>query len=177
MASSHSLLHVLGKHTSLHLRRYPSLEVERTCFGCVRSFSYYDVMQLTCLLQYHDTFWLLRQMFFLLLPIMIHSLPATPPLDALASIKKLGSTMEMLGRRTTLLKLLHATTMREPSLRAAADRWWSKQKTEGQWVRQDEGVQRAAEKLGFGFVRDGDAGTLAQKAKLSTDALLGMVAS
>ena len=40
---------------------------------------------------------------------------------------------------------------REPALRAAAAEWWDRQRTEGAWARGDDGVRRAAEKLGKGI--------------------------
>ena len=40
---------------------------------------------------------------------------------------------------------------RQPALRAAAAEWWDRQRAEGEWARGDEGVRRAAEKLGKGI--------------------------
>ena len=40
---------------------------------------------------------------------------------------------------------------RQPALRAAAAEWWERQRAEGELARADEGVRRAAEKLGKGI--------------------------
>ena len=41
--------------------------------------------------------------------------------------------------------------MRVPSLRARATAWWGTERQEGEWVREDPGVQRVADALGLGF--------------------------
>ena len=51
---------------------------------------------------------------------------------------------------------MRGAVMRDPALRASATEWWGKQKLFGEIIREDEAVQRMAEKLGYGFV-DGEA--------------------
>jgi hypothetical protein len=41
--------------------------------------------------------------------------------------------------------------MRVPSLRARATAWWGTERQEGEWIREDPGVQRVADALGLGF--------------------------
>jgi hypothetical protein len=41
--------------------------------------------------------------------------------------------------------------MRVPSLRARATAWWGAERQEGEWIREDPGVQRVADALGLGF--------------------------
>ena len=51
-----------------------------------------------------------------------------------------------------MLKYVQGAVMREPSLRESSVEWWRKQRTLGQWAREDKVVQNAAEKLGCGYV-------------------------
>lgn len=64
--------------------------------------------------------------------------------------------------------------MREPSLRASALQWWDKQKLEGQWMKEDETVQKTAEKMNSGFVEGLGQAKLRPKVKAITDALLAV---
>jgi len=41
--------------------------------------------------------------------------------------------------------------MRDPNLRDTAGDWWDRERKEGKWGREDEDVQRMAERLGFGY--------------------------
>lgn len=74
---------------------------------------------------------------------------------------------------------MRGAVMRDPSLRASASEWWDKQRVQGEVVREDEGVQRLADKLGYGFVgpeADGKEPKLKANAKAAVGALkAGMV--
>jgi len=71
--------------------------------------------------------------------------------------------------------------MRDANLRASAGDWWEQERKEGEWVREDEGVQRMAEKLGFGYgdgtetenneEDGGGEGKLKRNAKIAVEAL------
>ena len=54
-------------------------------------------------------------------------------------------------QRLSSARFVHAAVQRQPALRAAAAEWWDRQRAEGEWARGDEGVRRAAEKLGKGI--------------------------
>lgn len=41
--------------------------------------------------------------------------------------------------------------MRDPQLRASAAQWWDNQRINGAWVREDLGIQKLADKLGYGY--------------------------
>jgi len=69
--------------------------------------------------------------------------------------------------------------MRDQNLREAAGDWWEKERKEGEWGREDEYVQRMAEKLGIGY-GDGigtdtegvvSEGKLKNTAKIAVEAL------
>jgi hypothetical protein len=71
--------------------------------------------------------------------------------------------------------------MRDPHLRDTAGEWWEQERKEGEWGREDEDVQRMAERLGFGYTdqtgaEHGEAGSagegkLRSSAKLAVEAL------
>jgi hypothetical protein len=71
--------------------------------------------------------------------------------------------------------------MRDPNLRDTAGDWWDKERKEGEWGREDEDVQRMAERLGFGYtdqtgIENGGVGSsregkLKSSAKLAVEAL------
>ena len=57
------------------------------------------------------------------------------------------ATVDSLSRHVNLLKLMQPAIMRNDRLHEASHSWWSKQRTIGKWVREDEGVRRVAGKL------------------------------
>lgn len=75
-----------------------------------------------------------------------------PPLSPL--LRDMRSNVDSLARRVTLLKYLGPAILRDENLREAAASWWTKQKTVGRWVREDEGVWRAARR--DSGTKDGD---------------------
>ena len=68
--------------------------------------------------------------------------------------------------------------MRDSQLRDTAGDWWDQERKEGEWGRDDEDIQRMAERLGFGYTeqtetmngRRGD-GKLKSSVKLAVEAL------
>ena len=71
--------------------------------------------------------------------------------------------LEHASTRLAALRYTRGAVMREPRLRAAAGAWWAREREEGQWAREDEGVRRVAERLGKGFAdgeEDGASGKL-----------------
>lgn len=104
---------------------------------------------------WHDTLYVLRHVLFLVLPVLLYLLPATPvppPLSPL--LLQMRQTVDTLARRVTLIKYLQPAILRNERLRAATTSWWSKQKTVGTWVREDEGVWRATRR--DSGTKDGD---------------------
>jgi hypothetical protein len=70
--------------------------------------------------------------------------------------------------------------MRDPRLRETAGEWWDRQRKEGEWGREDEDVQRVAERLGFGYTErtgtaDGEVGS-GRQGKLKSSAKLAVAA-
>lgn len=59
--------------------------------------------------------------------------------------------LETTMRRMAYLKFLRAAIFRDPTLRASASQWWDDQRVGGELVREDEDIQRTAEKLGSGY--------------------------
>jgi hypothetical protein len=58
--------------------------------------------------------------------------------------------------RTHLLKLSSAALARDSSLHSKAQRWWGREHAEGDAVRGDAGVRRAAEREGLGYDEGGE---------------------
>jgi len=71
--------------------------------------------------------------------------------------------------------------MRDPLLRGTAGNWWNQERIEGEWGRDDEDVQRMAQRLGIGYTdqmrtENGTVGSsgdmkLRSSAKLAVEAL------
>lgn len=101
--------------------------------------------------QLHDNLWLGRQILFLVLPIIVHSLPPSAPLDPIAAVLTTRNNLEMTLRRLAYLKFLRGAVLRNASLRTTASQWWDEQREGGQAVREDRDIQATAEKLGSGF--------------------------
>lgn len=99
--------------------------------------------------QWHDNLWLLRHLFFLFLPLLLHLLPrAAPPQSPVPLLATAHLELRQTKDRLSTVRFVHAATQREPTLRAAAAGWWDRQRVEGEWARADEHVRHAAEKLG-----------------------------
>lgn len=134
-----------------------------------------------CALQWHDVLWTYRHIFFLILPILLRVLPSSPPSNSQAA--SIPATLDLLEKcltRIHLLKFTRGSIMRDANLRTSAGDWWEQDRKEGEWVREDEGVQRMAEKLGFGFGdgtgtendgEDGEEGKLKRGVKVAVEAL------
>ncbi|KAI0777343.1 hypothetical protein BD413DRAFT_609721 [Trametes elegans] len=126
---------------------------------------------------WHDNLWLARHLLFLLLPVLIHALPLSPPRPNPGPLLSAArGTLEHTHAQLLGARFAHAAAARQPALRAAAGEWWERQRAEGAWAREDPHVQRAAERLGRGFREgaEGDAGKLSRRAK---DALRQMLES
>jgi len=68
--------------------------------------------------------------------------------------------------------------MRDQHLRNTAGGWWDQERKEGEWGREDEDVQRMAERLGFGYTdgaENGNAGNIGE-GKLKSSAKLAVAA-
>lgn len=134
-----------------------------------------------CVPQWHDILWMYRHIFFLILPIILRILPSAPPSNSrTASIPATLDLLEKCLTRVHLLKFVRGSIMRDAGLRASAGDWWEQERKEGEWVRKDEGVQRMAERLGFGY-RDGtgtqnDGGGIVGEGKLKRNAKVAVEA-
>lgn len=106
--------------------------------------------------QWHDNLWAARQLAFLLTPLLTHIfLPRTPQHTTDPAAPALA-VLEHASTRLAALRYTRGAVMREPRLRAAAGAWWAREREEGAWAREDEGVRRVAERLGKGFVEGED---------------------
>ncbi|KZT00665.1 uncharacterized protein LAESUDRAFT_732080 [Laetiporus sulphureus 93-53] len=106
---------------------------------------------------WHDNFWAIRHLLFLLLPLLTHSLPGARPRPA--PLAEARTTLEQTMARLAVLRYTHGAVMRDPVLRAAASEWWERQRVEGEWARADEGVRRVADRLGRSFAEAGAGGS------------------
>ncbi|KAF7291934.1 hypothetical protein MIND_01218900 [Mycena indigotica] len=104
---------------------------------------------------WHDSLLLLRQLLFLVVPILIHLLPERP-LSPLSN-PTIGATRlaEQTLLRMQLLRLTRGAIMRIPVLRTRATEWWDGDARDGKWVREDKAVQDLARQLGSGFDDEG----------------------
>ncbi|KAI9061624.1 hypothetical protein FKP32DRAFT_1575796 [Trametes sanguinea] len=113
---------------------------------------------------WHDNLWLIRHLFFLVLPVLIHNLPRAPPtMDPAILLTAARTQLEQVQPQLVNARFVYAAAQRQPALRAASAEWWERQRVEGEWARADEHVRRTAEKLGRGV--DGPEGKLSQRAK------------
>ncbi|KAG1849671.1 hypothetical protein DFJ58DRAFT_716896 [Suillus subalutaceus] len=131
----------------------------------------------TRVFMWHDNIQFTRQALFLLLPILTHFLPEVqnpgPPSMSLAPAL---AHLERSIPRAHLLKYTRAAIMRNPELSERAVRWWSRKKREGDAGREDEAVQRAAQKMGLGFAdaESGEEGKLRMSARMAIESLKGL---
>ncbi|TFK80573.1 hypothetical protein K466DRAFT_558917 [Polyporus arcularius HHB13444] len=128
---------------------------------------------------WHDNLWLIRHLFFLTLPLLIHFLPrSAPPQSPIPLLAAAHAELRQTRDRLSTARFVHAATQRDPALRAASAEWWDRQRVEGEWARTDEHVRHAAEKLGKGIAEDADgaAGRLRQKVRAILRQMLESVA-
>nr|GAT49489.1 predicted protein [Mycena chlorophos] len=100
---------------------------------------------------WHDSLLLLRQTMFLIVPIFVHLLPASPTAPLLNPTVNATRLAEQALLRMQLLRLTRGAIMRVPLLRTRAAEWWEGDARDGQWVREDKAVQDLARQLGSGF--------------------------
>ncbi|KAI8971262.1 hypothetical protein BD414DRAFT_426335 [Trametes punicea] len=127
---------------------------------------------------WHDNLWLIRHLFFLALPLLVHNLPRSPPKTDPAPILS-AARMQLQQTHPQLVhaRFIYAALQRQPVLRAASAEWWERQRVEGEWARTDEHVRHAAERLGKGIQEDADgpAGKLSYIAKTAMRQMLESV--
>ncbi|KAG1730890.1 hypothetical protein EDB19DRAFT_1366513 [Suillus lakei] len=122
---------------------------------------------------WHDNIRLARQALFLILPLLTQFLPPSeqpgPPSMSLAPAL---AHLERSLPRAHLLKYTRAAVMRQPELRERAVRWWAREKRAGDAGRGDEGVKRAALKMGLGYAdAEGEEGKLRMSARMAIESL------
>jgi len=69
-------------------------------------------------------------------------------------VPQTGLALQALNQRLQLLKFTTAITLRVPEFRQTAGSYWETQRTEGKWAREDEAINRLAEKTGTGTTRE-----------------------
>ncbi|KIP11915.1 hypothetical protein PHLGIDRAFT_124567 [Phlebiopsis gigantea 11061_1 CR5-6] len=93
----------------------------------------------------HDNLYLFRHLLFILLPIVLSLLPASPILAPITPIAiDTKNVLNNLSKRIQLLKFLGPAIMRDEKLHEASDAAWRKNKRVGEWVREDRGVWNVA---------------------------------
>ncbi|EGN92504.1 hypothetical protein SERLA73DRAFT_99156, partial [Serpula lacrymans var. lacrymans S7.3] len=103
-------------------------------------------------IMWHDIIFLCRHVLFFILPIITIILPSSSTFGGpLAFLPPALMNLEQAITRAHLLKYVRGSVMRRAELRERASRWWSRDAREGSWGRNDENVQRTAEKLGLGY--------------------------
>lgn len=98
-------------------------------------------------IQWHDILYIARHIVFLALPIILYLLPASIPVPLMPQLLQTRITVESLQRRVALMKIMHPSIMRDEKLHEASHSWWTKQKTIGKWLREDDEVRRVTGKL------------------------------
>lgn len=108
------------------------------------------------IVMWHDTLWIIRHLLFLLLPLAIHFVcPESLSMSPLAMVPMTNLAVQSLHRRIQLLKFTSQAASRTPEFRRTAGAFWDRQRVEGQWAREDEGVNRTAEFAGVVLQREG----------------------
>ena len=106
-------------------------------------------------LKWHDTLWTLRHLLFTALPLIAHFvLPASFIASPLAIVPQTNLALQALHQRVQLLKFTTSVTLRVPEFRETAGNYWETQRTEGKWAREDEAINRLAEKTSTGTKRE-----------------------
>jgi hypothetical protein len=86
-------------------------------------------------------------------------LPARPPRSparVLTALPALTMVLDTLLKRLSLTRLSSAALTRDLSLQSHGKGWWAREQAEGEAIRRDVGVQRVAEKEGYGFEKEGE---------------------
>jgi len=76
-------------------------------------------------------------------------------MSPLAMVPMTNLAVQSLHRRIQLLKFTSQAASRTPEFRRTAGAFWDRQRVEGQWAREDEGVNRTAEFAGVVLQREG----------------------
>jgi len=106
-------------------------------------------------LKWYDTLWTLRHLFFTALPLVAHFvLPPSFIASPLAVVPQTNLALQALHQRIQLLKFTSSVTLRVPEFRETVGNYWETQRTEGKWAREDEAINRLAEKTGTGTKRE-----------------------
>lgn len=146
---------------------------------------------------WHDVLLTIRHTIFIILPLLVHFLPAfripflsgpdpAPNVDTTALLLQAHQTMTHLLPVLHLAKYAHAATMRVPELRERASAWWEEEARVGAWIRGDgaenqgEGssattVRGVARRLGVSFDEGGggvEEGKLRTSARVMTKVLI-----
>ncbi|ESK96635.1 hypothetical protein Moror_6855 [Moniliophthora roreri MCA 2997] len=139
-------------------------------------------------IMWHDTLTLLRQVLFLLLPLILHFFlrPSPPPLtqevllappgtipsEQIPEIPGAVRTLQSLITKLQLLRLSRGAVQRHPDLRRAAGEYWAAEREEGEWVRTDEDVQKIAKDMKLGYDKaDGEVGPLRENVRMAVENL------
>ncbi|EPQ53709.1 hypothetical protein GLOTRDRAFT_131048 [Gloeophyllum trabeum ATCC 11539] len=119
---------------------------------------------------WHDLFWTIRYLIFLVLVPVLHILPSRPPVPSpLASLHTVAASIEQSIYGLRLFSATHAAIMRVPETRAAQVEHFARERQEGRWAREDPDVQRRAEVLGLGYAEE--EGRLRASARAAVQAL------
>ncbi|OCH91271.1 hypothetical protein OBBRIDRAFT_792432 [Obba rivulosa] len=105
-------------------------------------------------IMWHDFVWLVRQLLFLIVPLVTHFAPQSSPSPSPSPMLSIYATRDLLDKdlkRFLSLRYMRGAIMRDPTLRGAAIEWWEQQRVEGEWAREDQHVRHVAEQLGKGF--------------------------
>jgi predicted phage gp36 major capsid-like protein len=76
----------------------------------------------------------------------------------------LPTVLDQTLTRLRLLKYTKGAIMRVPELREQSEEWWERERRRGEWIREDEGVRKAAERVGYGF----DEGNIIDAEKIAS---------
>lgn len=88
--------------------------------------------------------YLVRQLFFLFLPIFISYLPPGPePVSMRSLLESAHNASTSALNRANLVRYLQPALMRESSALATSSSWWADQKLVGDCIREDDSVWRA----------------------------------
>ena len=106
-------------------------------------------------MKWYDALWTLRHLLFTALPLIAHfALPASFIASPLTVVPQTNIALQALHQRIQLLKFTSSVTLRVPEFRETAGNYWETQRTEGKWAREDEAINRLAEKTGTGTKRE-----------------------
>ncbi|KAG6831073.1 hypothetical protein H0H92_012996 [Tricholoma furcatifolium] len=138
--------------------------------------------------QWHDIFFNIRRIVFILLPLAVHFSPSiripfisgpTPPpkIDTSLLLVQSHQAISHLLPALHLLKYGQAAIMRVPDLRVRASSWWEEEAKVGAWIMEDgvqdsegstrQNVRGVARSLGTSFDESGDG---VEEGKLRTNA-------